>query len=250
MAGSSTCLNAAVPAPLDVLAVTHYPHVVPGPFTHRDRDQHDRGGGRLAGRARLRRDGRAGPTAADYARLDARGRGRPARRGRRRRAAGARRRRADRPGPAWARSPACRFATGGRPWPGPSSRASPSRSPTSSSCSGSAGPGSTSCACRAATPASGRGCRIKADVLGIPVRTVPGDAAVTGVAMLAGLGAGVYRDPAEAIARCVRLETADRAGSAAARAYAGARRLPRAGSARGRPPRPRRRAIARDRTGG
>ena len=33
MAGSSTCLNAAVPAPLDVLAVTHYPHVVPGPFT-------------------------------------------------------------------------------------------------------------------------------------------------------------------------------------------------------------------------
>ena len=41
---------------------------------------------------------------------------------------------------------------------------------------------------------------------GIPVRTVPGDAAVTGVAMLAGLGAGLYRDPAEAIARCVRLE--------------------------------------------
>ena len=33
MAGSSTCLNAAVPAPLDVLAVTHYPHVIPGPFT-------------------------------------------------------------------------------------------------------------------------------------------------------------------------------------------------------------------------
>jgi sugar (pentulose or hexulose) kinase len=41
-------------------------------------------------------------------------------------------------------------------------------------------------------------------VLGIPVRTVPGDAAVTGVAMLAGLGAGVYRDEAEAVARCVR----------------------------------------------
>ena len=53
--------------------------------------------------------------------------------------------------------------------------------------------------------------RVKADVLGIPVRTVPGDAAVTGVAMLAGLGAGVYRDPAEAIARCVRPDAAGRA---------------------------------------
>ena len=47
---------------------------------------------------------------------------------------------------------------------------------------------------------------IKAGVLGIPVRTVPGDAAVTGVAMLAGLGAGIYRDAAEAIGRCVRIE--------------------------------------------
>jgi xylulokinase len=45
--------------------------------------------------------------------------------------------------------------------------------------------------------------RIKADVTGLPVRVVPGDAAVTGVAMLAGLGAGVYRDVPEAIARCV-----------------------------------------------
>jgi len=46
--------------------------------------------------------------------------------------------------------------------------------------------------------------RIKADVTGIPVSTIPGDAAVTGVAMLAGIGAGVYRDAAEAIERCVR----------------------------------------------
>ncbi len=48
--------------------------------------------------------------------------------------------------------------------------------------------------------------RIKADVCGIPVRTVPGDAAVTGVAMLAGLGAGVFRDVDDAIAGCVRLD--------------------------------------------
>ena len=33
MAGSSTCLNAAVREPLRVLQVTHYPHVVPGPYT-------------------------------------------------------------------------------------------------------------------------------------------------------------------------------------------------------------------------
>ncbi|HEY8179191.1 MAG TPA: FGGY family carbohydrate kinase, partial [Candidatus Limnocylindria bacterium] len=33
MAGSSTCLNAAVAEPLTVLAVTHYPHVIPGPYT-------------------------------------------------------------------------------------------------------------------------------------------------------------------------------------------------------------------------
>jgi xylulokinase len=46
--------------------------------------------------------------------------------------------------------------------------------------------------------------RIKADVTGLVVRPIPGDAAATGVAMLAGLGAGVYRDPAEAIERCVR----------------------------------------------
>jgi sugar (pentulose or hexulose) kinase len=35
------------------------------------------------------------------------------------------------------------------------------------------------------------------------VRTIPGDAAVTGVAMLAGMGAGVYPDAAAAIAACV-----------------------------------------------
>jgi sugar (pentulose or hexulose) kinase len=60
---------------------------------------------------------------------------------------------------------------------------------------------------------------IKADILGIPVRTVPGDAAVTGVAMLAGLGAGLYRDPAEAIARCVRLSPAREPDPRTAAAY-------------------------------
>ena len=46
--------------------------------------------------------------------------------------------------------------------------------------------------------------RIKADVIGIPVIPIPGDAAVGGVAMLAGLGAGIYASVDEAIHRCVR----------------------------------------------
>jgi xylulokinase len=42
--------------------------------------------------------------------------------------------------------------------------------------------------------------QIKADVSGIPVVRVAGDSTAAGAAMLAGLGAGVYRDPAEAVA--------------------------------------------------
>ena len=70
MAGSSTCLNAAVPAPLDVLAVTHYPHVVPGPYT--TETGINTTGAAVAWLAGLAYGGRSGrPTAADYARLDA-----------------------------------------------------------------------------------------------------------------------------------------------------------------------------------
>jgi len=42
--------------------------------------------------------------------------------------------------------------------------------------------------------------QIKADVLGIPVLPIPGDATAAGVAMLAGLGVGAYRDPDKAVA--------------------------------------------------
>jgi xylulokinase len=48
--------------------------------------------------------------------------------------------------------------------------------------------------------------RVKADVLGIPVSVVPGDATTAGVAMLAGLGVGVYPDAASAIAVACRPE--------------------------------------------
>jgi sugar (pentulose or hexulose) kinase len=42
--------------------------------------------------------------------------------------------------------------------------------------------------------------QIKADITGIPVVRVAGDSTAAGAAMLAGLGAGLYRDPAEAVA--------------------------------------------------
>ena len=45
---------------------------------------------------------------------------------------------------------------------------------------------------------------IKADVLGIPVLRIPGDATTAGVAMLAGLGIGVYPDAESAIATACR----------------------------------------------
>ena len=48
--------------------------------------------------------------------------------------------------------------------------------------------------------------RIKADVLGIPVTRVPGDAAAAGVAMLAGLGVGVYADAATAVENAARAD--------------------------------------------
>jgi xylulokinase len=42
--------------------------------------------------------------------------------------------------------------------------------------------------------------QIKADVLGVPVLLVPGDATSAGVAMLAGIGVGAYTGPQEAVA--------------------------------------------------
>ncbi len=58
---------------------------------------------------------------------------------------------------------------------------------------------------------------------------IPGDAAVTGVAMLAGIGAGIYRDADEAVARCVHgdppVEPDPRAHARYAEVYAGYRAL-------------------------
>jgi sugar (pentulose or hexulose) kinase len=46
--------------------------------------------------------------------------------------------------------------------------------------------------------------QIKADVTGTPVVCVPGDSTAVGAAMLAGLGAGIYRDVGEAVAHAYR----------------------------------------------
>jgi len=64
--------------------------------------------------------------------------------------------------------------------------------------------------------------RIKADVTGLPVTTVPGDAAVSGVAMLAGLGAGIYGSAQDAISRCVRPDPPIEPDAALAETYADA----------------------------
>jgi xylulokinase len=49
--------------------------------------------------------------------------------------------------------------------------------------------------------------RIKADVLGIPVSRVPGDATAAGVALLAGLGVKVYSSPESAMATACRRDS-------------------------------------------
>jgi sugar (pentulose or hexulose) kinase len=49
---------------------------------------------------------------------------------------------------------------------------------------------------------------IKADVLGIPVTRIPGDATTSGVAMLAGIGVGIYPDADTAVATACRSEAA------------------------------------------
>jgi sugar (pentulose or hexulose) kinase len=203
MAGSSTCLNAAVPEPLTVLEVTHFPHVVPGPFT--TETGINTTGAAIAWVADLLyapRGRRAG--AADYARLDREVNAVP-------------------PG-----------ADGVLALPilGDGERTDPDLRGALTGLSlrhdraivaravlegvafairdqlgliTAAGPRVTELRVSGGDTRLASWNRIKADVIGIPVVTVPGDAAVTGVAMLAGLGAGVYRDVEDAIRRCVRL---------------------------------------------
>jgi xylulokinase len=204
MAGSSTCLNAVVPAPLDELLITHYPHVIPGPFT--TETGINTTGAAVEWLARLLYGGRSARAgAADYRLLD---------------------------------DEAAAIAPGADgvlalPVLGDGERTDPDLRAAFTGLSQRHGRAVLVRAVlegtvfamrrqlellrRAGTHVdelrvSGGDTRlavwnrIKADALGLPVVRVPGDAATTGVAMLAGLGAAVYRDLNEAMARCVHLD--------------------------------------------
>ncbi len=201
MAGSSTCLNAAVTAPLPELQVTHYPHVVPGMIA--TETGINTTGTAATWVADLLYGGRTGRArAADFARLDAEtgalgpgsdgllalpvlGDGervdprlRAAVTGLSLRHGRAHIARAMLEGVAYTiREHLDLLVAGGAPV--------------------------NELRVSGGDARLGTWNRIKADVAGIPVTVIPGDAAVTGVAMLAGIGVGIYRDHAEAIARCV-----------------------------------------------
>jgi sugar (pentulose or hexulose) kinase len=201
MAGSSTCLNAAVASPLDLLEVTHYPHVIGDGWTTEtginttgatvawvaDRLYGGRRGRAIpADYARLDRDASAVqpgadgllfvPVLGDGERTDAALRG--AITGLSLRHGQAAIARAALEGVAYTiRAQLELLRTGGTPV--------------------------TELRVSGGDARLGTWNQVKADVTGLVVRTFPGDAATTGVAMLAGLGAGAYRDVADAIARCV-----------------------------------------------
>lgn len=206
MAGSSTCLNAVVDYPLPVLLVTHYPHVVPGPYT--TETGINTTGLAIDWVARLAYGGRPGrPRAADWARLD--------------------REVADvEPGSA---------GVVAIPVLGDGERTDPDLRGAFTGLSLRHGRAhlaravleGVACEIREQIDLVRSGGarvdelrvsggdarlttwnRIKADVTGLPVVAIPGDAAVTGVAMLAGIGAGVYRDVADAVRRCVHADPA------------------------------------------
>jgi len=206
MAGSSTCLNAVVDAPLAALLVTHYPHVIPGPYT--TETGMNTTGLAIDWVARLLYGGRRGrPGPADWALLD--------------------------------REAATVAAGSGGlvaiPVLGDGERTDPALRAALTGISLRHGRAElaramlegVACAIREQLElvhdagarveelrVSGGDSRlstwnrVKADVTGVPVVAVPGDAAATGVAMLAGIGAGVYRDVAEAVQRCVHVEPA------------------------------------------
>jgi sugar (pentulose or hexulose) kinase len=220
MAGSSTCLNAVVDAPLDVLEVAHYPHVIADALT--TETGINTTGSAVAWIAdRLYGGRRSRARGADYVRLDADAaavppgadglrflpvladgeRNDPSLRGaltglslRHGRAQVAR---AVLEGVAYMiRAQLALLEDAGRPVTELRVSGGDSRLATWN--------------------------RVKADVTGLVVRTIPGDAAVTGVAMLAGIGAGIYRDLEAAIAACVHPDASIEPDPAVAGRYAAA----------------------------
>jgi len=207
MAGSSTCLNSVVPEPLADLDVTNYPSLLPGDgyFTEVGINTSGEAVDWLAGLAYAGRSGR--PTGADYARID-------------REAAGV-------PAGADGLLVVPVLGDGERDDPGlrgaavglslRHGRAELARAVLEGvafgirarlETLGLAGSPATELRVSGGDARLGTWNQIKADVLGVPVVRVPGDATSAGAALLAGLGVGIYRDAAEAVAIAARPETA------------------------------------------
>lgn len=199
MAGSSTCLNSVVPEPLADLDVTNYPNLLPGDgyFTEVGINTSGEAVDWLAGLAYAGRSGR--PTGADYARIDAEAGAVPAG--------------ADGLlvvpvlGDGERDDPNLRGAAIGLSLR--HGRAALARAVLEGvafgirarvETLGMAGSPATELRVSGGDARLASWNQIKADVLGIPVVRVPGDATAAGAALLAGLGIGVYRDPAEAVA--------------------------------------------------
>jgi xylulokinase len=203
MAGSSTCLNAVVGRALEILDVTHYPHVVGDGLT--TETGLNTTGAAIAWWADLAYGGRRGrATGADYERLD--------------QEAGAARAAEDGVlalavfGDGERTDPALRGAVTGLSLR--HDRAVVARALLEGVAFAiraqldllvAGGAAVTELRVSGGDTRIASWNRIKADITGLPVRAIPGDAAVTGVAMLAGIGVGVYRDAEDAIRRCVRL---------------------------------------------
>ena len=205
MAGSSTCLNSVVTEPLEDLDVTHYPSALPGGgyMTEVGINTTGEAVDWVAGLAYAGRSGR--PGAADFERLDREAAAVPAGAGGLLFAPVLGDGERDDPGlrgaavglslrhgrEAWARAVLEGVAFGIRARVDTLARTGPAATELRVSGGGGHLTGWN---------------QIKADVLGIPVRRVPGDATAAGVAMLAGLGVGAYASPAEAIAAACHVD--------------------------------------------
>lgn len=218
MAGSSTCLNSVVPEPVADLDVTNYPNLLPGDgyFTEVGINTSGEAVDWLAGIAYGGRAGR--PTPVDYARIDAE--------------AGAVAVGADGLlvvpvlGDGERDDPDLRGAAVGLSLR--HGRAALARAILEGvaygirarvESLGAAGSEATELRVSGGDSRLGTWNQIKADVLGIPVIRVPGDATAAGAALLAGLGVGIYHDPAEAVAVACRPERPIEPGPAAQRRY-------------------------------
>lgn len=198
MAGSSSCLNSVVASPVADLDVTNYPNLLPdgGYYTEVGINTTGEAVDWLAGLAYAGRGGRPGP--ADYARLDAEAGQVP-------------------PG-ADGLQVVPVLGDGERDDPGlrgaavglslRHGRAALARAVLEGVAYGirarvealnAAGSGASELRVSGGDTRLGTWNQIKADVLGIPVIRVPGDATAAGATLLAGLGVGLYRDPAEAV---------------------------------------------------